>query len=176
VADLGRIMVLGWQIGQIRRAVTMNGLRYHFRLTWIALAAIVGILSVVGDASASAASAAARNVASSCCVKRVCTGCCCSPESGSTAPLATERSVAVRPSEGGLSTPSRPCECRSSEPGSPASRDESRFSEDRADQASGESVSLNGHVPAAVTFTRHNLPTASPPKSPLYLRTARLLI
>jgi hypothetical protein len=39
-----------------------------------------------------------------------------------------------------------------------------------------EAVQLNVHAPSAVAFVRLILPTASPPKSPLYLSTARLLI
>jgi hypothetical protein len=86
------------------------------------------------------------------------------------------RSVAFLSKEASFSTPVRPCECRSSEPVSPASRHESRSSEDRADQPHGESVQWDVDVSAAVTFAQLNLPIANAPKSPLYLRTARLLI
>jgi hypothetical protein len=164
------------QTGQVSRGDAMTGLRYHFRLTWIALAAIVGMLSVVGDASASTTSGAPQNGARACCLKRVCTVCCCTPASASSGLSTTARSVALPSREGSFSSPARPCECRSGEPASPASRHESRPSDDRADQMHGESVELNVRGPTAVTFARLILPTASPPKSPLYLRTARLLI
>ena len=169
-------MLLRWQSGKSGRGVAMNGLRYHFRLTWIALAATVCMLSVMGNASASTTSGAPQNGARVCCLKRVCTVCCCPQASASSAPLTTGRSVALPASGGSLSTPARPCECRSSEPGAPDSRHESRTSEDRSDQSHGESVQLNVHAPVAITFAQLILPTASPPKSPLYLRTARLLI
>jgi hypothetical protein len=176
VAELRGIMLLTWQIGQVRRGVAMTGFRFHFRLTWIALAAIVGMLSVVSNASASATSGASQNGARACCLKRVCTVCCCPSASASSSPLTAGRSEALLSTEGRFTAPARPCECRSSEPASPASRHDSRSSEDRADQTSGESAQLNVYAPTAVTFARRNLPTASPPKSPLYLRTSRLLI
>jgi len=154
----------------------MTRSRHDFRLTWIALAAVVGLLSVVGDASASTGSGARRSGALACCLKRVCTVCCCIPASASLLPETTERSVAVSPRGGALATSARPCDCRSGEPAAPASRQESRSSEDRADQDQSVSVSLTIHSPTSVTFGRLILPTASAPKSPLYLSTARLLI
>ena len=42
--------------------VAMTGFRYNFRLTWIALVAMMGTLSVVGNASASAASGAPQKL------------------------------------------------------------------------------------------------------------------
>jgi len=110
----------------------MTDLRHHFRLAWIALVAIVGILSFVVMPRRPTTSGPPRNGARACCLKRVCTVCCCTPASASSAPSTTERSMALTPRGSGLSTPARPCECRSSEPGAPASRQESRSSEDRA--------------------------------------------
>jgi hypothetical protein len=175
VVDVRAIMILVRQIGQMRRGFAMTDSRHHFRLSWIALAAIVGMFSVAGDASASGTSGGPRNDARACCLKRVCTVCCCTPASASSGALTTGLMVALTPQGSGLSAPARPCECRSSEPGSPGLRHESRSSEDRADQALGKSALLNVYAPTAVTSWL-KLPNASPPKSPLYLRTARLLI
>jgi hypothetical protein len=175
VVDLRGIMLLRRQLGQVRHGVDMNGLRYHFRLIWIALAAILGMSSVVGNASASTTAGVPKNGSLACCLKRVCTVCCCTPAPASD-PSKTERSMALPSSESGLYSSARPCECRSGGPGSPASRHESRSSEDRHDETQGEPVDLSVHVPTAVPFARLMVPTANPPKSPLYLRTARLLI
>jgi hypothetical protein len=171
-----RIMLARWQSGQFRRDVDMTDLRHSFRLTWLAVAAFVGMLSVVGDASGSTVSSAPRNRVRHCCLKRDCTVCCCTPASASSGPFTTGRSAALLSGRIAFSTPAGPCECRSSEPGAPASRQESRSSLDRAGQGHGASIHLNVHAPAAVAIARHILPAASPPRSPLYLRTSRLLI
>jgi len=84
--------------------------------------------------------------------------------------------VAIPSGGAGLAVPDRPCECRSSDPAAPTSEPESRSSEDRSDHVCGDSVGLTLDAHPAITFARLILPTASPPKSPLYLRTSRLLI
>jgi hypothetical protein len=169
-------MLLKWQSGKFGRNVNMTCLPHYFRQSWIALAAVIGMLSVVGNASASTRNFAPQNGTLACCLKRICTVCCCPPASASSGPLTTGRSVALLSREGSFSSPARPCECRSSEPGSPASRQESRSSEGRGDEVHGEPVQLNVLAPTAVIFARPVAPTASPSKSPLYLRHARLLI
>jgi hypothetical protein len=152
--------------------------RHHSRLAWVAVAAIMGMLSVAGDASASTADVAPRGDIRSCCAEGRCTVCCCKPAEAPPRPRPADRSAAL-PSKGGdIAAPARPCECRSSEPATPAPKPESRSSEGRGDQARGEPVdpALDAGPPPAATFARLILPTSSPPKSPLYLRIARLLI
>lgn len=150
----------------------MNGPRFHHRLPWIALAAVLGFLSLVGDAGA----ASSRGGSRGCCVTtRACGGCCCDPVADSTRTEPVARPLARPTPEGRLTTPDRPCECRSGEPSAPASRNESRPFEDRPDrEQDGAAVSAVPTAPAVAAF-RPVLPTVSPPGPPLLLRTSRLL-
>jgi hypothetical protein len=163
-------------MGKIGRKVVMTRFRRYLPLTWTALLATSAMLSVVGDASASSTSGLAPNGARACCLKRACTVCCCTPASAGSAPLTTRRSIALTGSAGSLSIPARPCECRSSEPAVPASSQESRPCEVRDGHAHGAAANLGIRAPVTLTFARLVQTTASPPRSPLYLRTARLLI
>jgi hypothetical protein len=172
----GSIMLLSWRNGHFRHRDGMTDLRQHFRWLWIALAAMAGMFWTVDDAWASTASGASRKVADACCAKRVCAGCCCAPASASTRSEVPERSEALLSMGAALTTPAQPCECRSSEPVSPASRQESRSYEDRAGQSRSESVDFAVHAPASLTLAYLISPTSIPPKSPLYLSIARLLI
>lgn len=149
----------------------MTGLRHHLRLPWFVLAAIVGMLSVAGEASACSIKAASK-AARSCCTSAPASACCCeTPGPGSShlsrAPSLIGNSLAV---------PNPTCECRPGTPGDPAPKPASPSSERRTDQGRVESVDLTHEVPPSLTFARIVLPANSPPKTPLYLRTSRLLI
>jgi hypothetical protein len=72
--------------------------------------------------------------------------------------------------------PARPCQCRSSEPSPPASRDPSRSIQQRTGRDPGSATRFTVFAPAAPSPTRAVPCTPSPPRAPVYLRTARLLI
>jgi len=154
----------------------MTDIRLNFRRPWFALAAIMGMLSVVSDASASM-KPAPRNASRSCCLKRVCTACCCESASVPTRRETAERSVANRPNGAGLaSSPALPCECRSNDPAAPAQKPESRSDDHRSDRDRDDTVDPTLDSPPAIPFVRVTLPAASLSKAPLYLRTTHLLI
>jgi hypothetical protein len=147
--------------------------RLQLRLPWVALVAIMGMLSVAGEATAGTVNGASRE----CCIVRTCDKCCCDAPSTSSPPATTNRPSAHPSDRANLTTPTRPCECRSGEPAAPAPKPASRSSESRGDQARSNSFARSVDAPApADVFARLLLPTGSPPKTPLYLRTARLLI
>jgi hypothetical protein len=73
--------------------------------------------------------------------------------------------------------PSGSCECRASEPTAPAERPAQRTTNDRAEADAGDVLSVFVPAPrSASSRPAYHSPTESPPKSPLYLRTSRLLI
>lgn len=150
----------------------MSVLGRHSWTPAIAFLAMMGISSMAGDAKASATGNAVRD----CCLKRVCTVCCCEPAGASTAPQAAGKSITRLPVERSVSTPALPCECRSGDPASPVSSHHPRTVEERGGQVVGEAVALTPEGPVSASFARLVPPSASPPHSPLYLRNARLLI
>jgi len=147
----------------------------HFRQAWVVIVAIAGMLSVVGNALASTASGTLRKDAGACCGKQVCSGCCCLPASTRSRPGAAEQSVAFPPGDS-LSTPAGACECRSSEQPLSAPKSRPRPSENRFDRDRGEPVDPAVGAVTPATFGLLVLRIAGPAESPLYLRTARLLI
>lgn len=144
----------------------------------VALAAILGIFSF-SDA-ASACSVKPVQAPRACCAARPMPDCGCCGE-GQALPVSSpgHRSDAAVASHLGnsfrASTPS--CECRASEPAAPSERPASRTSTERTDSDTGESLAAfapdlrPARAPAALIC-----PNQSPPKTPLYLRTSRLLI
>ncbi len=161
----------------------MGSRRHHLRLLWVAFAAIVGSLSVAPEASAGPVSRdrAAQMLRDGCCCITPGNDCCCE-----SAPIGLHSGEVSKPGPLGIArTPvpvdSRPgggsCECRSSDPARPPSNPSSRPSDDRSE--SGQDESPGGFVlvfPPSASLTRPILPHGSPPRSPLYLRTSRLLI
>jgi hypothetical protein len=143
------------------------GVRLRSCLSWIALAAMLGVLSLAGDATA----ASPREDACACCPVRKLARCCCEPTTAPTRSGAVERSRTIAPGDD-----ARPCECRPDAPASPASRQEPRAPQTRVDRGDG---SVNPPCPAVASTTfddRPGGPTAVPPKTPLYLRIAHLRI
>jgi hypothetical protein len=151
----------------------MSLLTNRIRLPWLAVVAVVGMLSSASYASASTASSAARNGTRACCAQRVCT-CCAKP--GSAASLSESRwhPVARSTWNRALLTPSGCCECRPGVPATPISGRETRVSESRAGQAQGDWASLTCHATTHVQLDLQGICTSNPSPSPLYLSTARL--
>jgi hypothetical protein len=143
---------------------------HHLRLLAVAFAAILGSLSMAGDVKA--AEATSRE----CCLKRSCIVCCCEPTSSAGTLVAARQVETTASGESSLSSRSIPCECRSGDPAAPDSRQESRPGEERSPQDCGEFVEVAFPAPLVATLARLVPPNASPPRSPLYLRTERLLI
>jgi hypothetical protein len=152
----------------------MTGLRRDLCVPLVALWAIIGMLSVTGEASAcsmTAASAASR----ACCTASAGSACCCESTTVESQPEPVARTT-VLPAAGGLFAPKTPCECREGEPTEPASKPGQPSPERRTDQDRNGSVELTFEVRPAIVFVRLISPTESPPGAPLYLRTSRLLI
>jgi len=155
----------------------MTNHRNHFRLTWVALMAIVGTLSVVSGVSASTTSGSFATSAAGCC-RNGASQCCCEPSGTASRPAMAERSVPLAMKPGRLANPARSCECRSSEQPAPGRTPEQRRTEGRSDRDRGESVDLSTFVAysSSSVVARLILHAADPSYSPLYLRNARLLI
>lgn len=140
----------------------------------IALAAIVGMLSFGGTASACSAESSPK--ARSCCATRPSSGCgCC------VATPAEDRresdSLAASPGRVPQAAPAPACECRADEPTPTPGRPAQRASVERTEAGMGEA--LLSLVPADRTgpsLARGLIPNESPPDSPLFLRHSRLLI
>src|SRR5258708_2063011 len=112
----------------------MTAFRHHPRLPWFALAAIVGMLSMVGEASARTVKGATRAPRWGGVVPRP-WECCCGRAKARPLTPAIELWAMSPPEGAGLSAPAVPCECRWDEPTDPASKPESRTDEQRSDRA-----------------------------------------
>jgi hypothetical protein len=154
----------------------MTASRHHFRLSSIVLAAILGMFSAVGEASASAPKTDGQGPGRLCCIGRTCAKCCCPPASKASGLTASGPSTNVSLARSRLTAPAPLCECRPGGPNSPASDDEPRSSQTREDQIAGHAAEPTVESVPAITLVPVVLSPAVPPKSPLYLRTSRLLI
>jgi len=143
----------------------MIGIVLHRRLPWFALAAIVGMVSLVGEASACPVKAARP-----CCVTRK--ACCCKATNAEVSEAAPDTSQ-VRDD---LAAAPASCECRSNDSPEPARRPESRTSGRRADRDRGEPVVLVAEVTRRLVIAAVEPSRDRPPDRPVYLVTSRLLI
>jgi len=84
--------------------------------------------------------------------------------------------MALLPDGAGLFAPESPCECRSGVPSEPASKSESPSPERRPEQNGASSAELTSHLRPVIAPDRLVRVTESPPGTPLYIRTSRLLI
>jgi len=155
----------------------MTELRHHLRLPWIAIAAVVWVLSLVSDASASGMNRVPGNDIRACCLNRVCTVCCCKPISAPARRESPLRPATLTASRSGLANgPSLPCGCRANAPGAPVRNPQLSSEDDTSGQDRGDSLDLTTERSPASTFAQLILHVSRPSKSPLYLRHARLLI
>ena len=144
----------------------MTKLRHHLQHFGIALAAMAGMLSIVGEVSA-CSDTASRAATRSCCTANVASCCCESPGT---------KTTDVSPVENNLSVPFAPCECRPGVPSDPAQKPGLPAPERRSDQYRSNAVKVTFEVRSAIVLIRIAPPTLGPPGSPLYLRTSRLLL
>jgi hypothetical protein len=151
----------------------MNGLRRDLCLPLVALWAIVGMLSVTGEVSACSTKAASR-ASRACCTGSASSACCCKPATVESQPEPVARTTALPPT-GRHFAPNTPCECEG-EPTEPASKPGSPSPERRTDKDRSGPVELTFEVRPVVVFVRLIPPTESPSRTPVYLRTSRLLI
>jgi hypothetical protein len=164
---------MSWQIELLHGSV-MTDRRHIFRLSLLALVAVAGMLSVVTDASASTPKRSSANSTDACCLKRVCTVCCC--ESASASATRKTNSTLPRGEASLASRPAPPCECRSGDPVAPAPRPEPRPTDPRPERDRGAPVDLTLDSPRSATFATVVPPASGLSKAPLHLRTTRLLI
>lgn len=148
----------------------MVSLRRHARTLWIALAAIVGVVSAPGDAQARMAEGTAKGGAD-CCVSRPMTDCgCCVAEARPSRPAAPMRLAA--PHATSPDAAGRHCECRADTPEAPASKPERMAGERRSsDQRAG--LAHLHLIPArpATPVGPQVPPGDSSAEAPLYLLT-----
>jgi hypothetical protein len=163
-------------LGNLSRVDIMTAFRCHFRLPSTVLAAIVGILSVAGEASA--CSTMNRGKATrSCCAGLSRSACCCEAETAETRPESPDSQAVGMTADGGrLLAPGSPCECRVGDPTESAPQPKSASSRHRIDRDGVRSVELNVDIRPAIARAPVGLATETPPRTPLYLRTSRLLI
>ena len=157
----------------------MTTRRHRLNPLWLALMALVGMLSV-GDA---AMACAEIKVPKACCEVSPAADCQCCGSPESTVPLSgISRSEGV---EWSAASPARldarpgsSCECRSNAPAAPAQKPDSRTSdESRSDQGHDEVIAYLAYAPRPLMPAfRLISANVSPPKSPLYLRTLHLLV
>ena len=154
--------------------------RRHLNLLRAAFLALVGMLS----AGAPAKACAEVTVPKACCAASASPDCHCCGSPGSSAPLAgVTRSegapwLAVSPAARLAPAPGRSCECRPNTPAAPVQKPDSRTAdESRTDQGHDEVIAYLAHAPRPfLPAFRLVSANASPPKSPLYLRTLHLLV
>jgi hypothetical protein len=147
-----------------------------FRLALIVLAAIAGVLSFSDYARAESTGSASQPARRSCCVNRVCPAGCCMRGGSPARSRANEPTVAGLSRTTGLTSPDPSCECRTGEPASPAAKAGSESVKTRSDAGTGESVTLVFSTVHLGLLSRLIESVRRPPKTPLYLMTARLVI
>lgn len=156
----------------------MTARRPSTNIFMVAFAAIVGMLSFADVASACSTKPVPAPRA--CCAVRPPGECGCCGESRTlpSSPQASRLDAIVSSSAGiALQAPTPSCECRASEPAAPTERPAQRTGTDRTDVERGETLAALSLVVRPAPAPAHRLlPNESPPKSPLYLRTSRLLI
>jgi hypothetical protein len=153
----------------------MTTAHHHLRLPWFALAAIVGMLSMAGEVSARTMKGSSE-APKSCCITPPPWDCCCCPAKAKSVAPAIERLAMLPTGEARLSAPAVPCECRSDEPADPASKPESSTAYQLSQRAGEEPSGSPFATLPSTPFAHFVPPGGSPPKSPLYLHTTRLLI
>ena len=154
----------------------MTAVRCYLRLSSIALAAIVGMLSVAGEAAACSTKGSSDNTRS-CCATPSRSACCCVAETAEPSPRPIEHTAVglAGESEHHLA-PDSSCECRPSRPSEPAPKPQSPTSERRTDQDRARSFESILGIRPRITFVSLVSSTESPPGAPIYLRASRLLI
>ena len=148
----------------------MTGPGYPLRLPSLVLAAIVGMLSAAGEASACSALRAGKPI-SGCCARRAQSACCCQAKTVKSRPESSRHTL------GGIgsSAEEAACVCRPGAPADPAPKPRSPSDERRTPQDRTGSVEPTNELYLAIAFVRLVPPTESPPGAPLYLRTSHLL-
>jgi hypothetical protein len=157
------------------------------RCPWVALVALVVAPLMLGGTSATAGTlrdCAGQMDRNGCCCPAPSVGNCCSGPAASTGPSDASAGVvwavgqvAPRTASVDWARTGATCQCRSNEPVAPNPQPDRRGADSHGDQ---EPVAINGEVvrgDGAHDAVNHlSTPTASLPKSPLYLRTTHLLI
>jgi hypothetical protein len=153
--------------------------RPPIRALWVALLAIVGTVSVADVASACTTEVVAP-APRACCAERPPSecGCCTLGEALPSSGASSHADAIVSSPANPLLRASMPsCECRAGEPAAPAERPAQRTSSERSEvQGIQPFAALDPAPRRPSSHTPLLLPNESPPKSPLYLRTSRLLI
>ena len=140
-----------------------------------ALAAAV-LLSMLGNAPASAASDVRPGSARACCVQMVGECCCCPAQQAATATAPAH--VPGANSDVAVSTPNVPCSCRPNEPAAPASREQSqsRPAPSRVEACDRAAVENTSRLPVLTARPGSISALGGGSIVPVYLRNSRLLI
>jgi hypothetical protein len=156
----------------------MTRLPFHLRFASVALVALLGTLLAGAEATACGTAELAAAPAA-CCAHHAATACpCCgSQESAAAVPAAPVVRLAVTPGRALFTAPASPCECRASDPASPASRPEPGPAEGRPDETSGFVLDLPKSARPDAWAAPTSLLLAAPHAyTPLVLLTAHLNI
>ena len=154
----------------------MTRLGHQLRFPLVAFAAIVGTLSLFGEASACGMKAAPK-VARSCCVKRTLSACgCCVPDQGLSTPATGQRLVARGDTGVALAASQQGCECHLQEPAAPARKTEPVSTETVTERDLATQVACVYQERRLAVFTPGAARLIKSPKTPLYLRISRLIL
>jgi hypothetical protein len=142
----------------------------RIRRLWVALAAIAASLPATAGAATNGRCEA---------MPAGCTACCCGDDASAPSRTTDSAIVAPTPSSRGIVV-SRPastsCECRGQDPTAPAQKPGQRVEERRVETgreiAADSPTLMRPRASLAIAF----MPDVGPPRSPIYLRTLRLLI
>jgi hypothetical protein len=153
----------------------MTRLLRDLRAFGIALAAVAGVLSVSGTASACSAGAAGK-ATSSCCTARPDTACGCCGEAVDVPSPAVGTRVDSHHEAGSRVIPAGRCVCRPERPPVPAGAPQSRPAERPSERLFDGAITVDAAPASAARLRSSPLsPSGSTPDAPVYLRTARLL-
>jgi hypothetical protein len=155
----------------------MTGTRRRICLSWVAFAAIGGVLSTPSKAVACTSQEVSPSAQDCCVLHPTPHGDGQGPVEAVSRPQFAGQLLASPTSGACLGLPLCTCECRrAGDPAAPSPKPVSRPSQQRSDQAPSEGVPLAAATRPAITLVRLLPPTRGLPKSPLYLRIEHLII
>jgi hypothetical protein len=155
----------------------MTGIRRRICLSWVALAAIGGVLSTPSQSVACTSQEVSRSAQDCCLLHPTPHGDGQGPVEAVSRPESAGELLAPPTSGACLGLPVCTCECRrAGDPAAPSPKPESRPSQQRSDQAPSEAIPLAAATRPAITLIWLPPATRGLPKSPLYLRIEHLII
>lgn len=158
----------------------MSAPRLQLRSLVVAVSAIAGMLWAAAGAAA-CETRATEKATRACCLAATTPNCgCCDtqPIDSPPPPPPAEEASPSTPSAETLGRQAKSCECRVEEPVQPSDKRSERPAEERPERERAESILVlhRPESPGASAFESYSSPIGVVAKTPLYLRTSRLLI